>query len=237
MKFLSLIGCGPLQSRTEFREWFLRQHAPVVLEKCPGVRSYIVHFNDVSPRMAAQPINMPLQSPYEIVTEMSVEPANASQRAAEVYEATAGSNAVEHHPGSQPMINHTYLVSDIVEKDQQSFPQGERSRGVNLVSVITWAQGKSDAEGRRGWQNHGPLACRIHIGMTRYVRNVIEQALTPGAPAYNGVAVLYFPTQEDLEQRLYDSPKGAEAIAADVRGFVNLDNIITFYTSQYVLKS
>jgi hypothetical protein len=107
---------------------------------------------------------------------------------------------------------------------------------VNLVSAITWAAGKTEETGRQGWHKHGPLACRVHIGMTRYVQNYVEQALTPGAPGYNGVAVLYFPTLQDLEQRLYDTPQNAEVIAADVKSFVNLEKIVTFYTGQYTLK-
>ena len=66
--------------------------------------------------------------------------------------------------------------------------------------------------------------------MTRYVRNLVDQPLTPGAPGYNGVAMLYFPTQQDLEQRLYDTPANAEVIGADVASFVDLKKIVTFYT-------
>ncbi len=138
--------------------------------------------------------------------------------------------------GSRSAAGHSYLVSEVLEKNQQTFAPGQRAPGVNLVSAITWAPDKNDVTGRQGWRKHGPLACRVHIGMTRYVQNYIEQALTPGVPPYNGVAMLYFPTLQDLEQRLYDTPQNAEVIAADVKSFVNLEKIVTFYTTQYTLK-
>ena len=235
MKFISLISRGPGQDRTAFQQWFIREHAPTVLERVPRLDHYIVNVNDVTPNMGVAPLDS-APVPYDVVTEMWVEPASASQPAAELYQATAGSAAVQEHLRSQGASCHAYLVTETVEKDQQRFALGGRAPGVNLVSAITWGEGKSDAQGRQGWRNHGPLACRIHVGMTRYVQNVVEQTLTPGAPPYNGVAILYFPTQQDLEQRLYDKPESAEVIGADVASFVDLKKIVTFYTGQYVLK-
>ncbi len=158
--------------------------------------------------------------PYDVVTEMWIEPASASESAAELYQA-AIAPAMETLR-SRSATCHSYLVADVVEKDVRAL--GERAPSVSLVSAITWGEkGKTAAQGRNGWRNHGPLACRIHIGMTRYVRNVIEQAVTPGAPGYNGVAMLYFPTLQDLEQRLYDSPPSVEVIGKDVAGLANME--------------
>jgi hypothetical protein len=235
MKFISLISRGPGQDRAAFQQWFIREHAPTVLERVPRLDHYIVNVNDVTPNMGVAPLDS-APVPYDVVTEMWVEPASASQSAAELYQNTAGSAAVQEHLRSRVASSHAYLFTEIVDKDQQRFTVGERAPGVNLVSAITWGEGKNDAQGRQGWRHHGPLACRIHVGMTRYVQNYVEQTLTPGAPPYNGVAILYFPTQQDLEQRLYDRPESAEVIGADVASFVNLKKIVTFYTGQYVLK-
>jgi EthD domain len=234
MKFISLIGCGPGQDRAEFRQWFVREHAPAIIAQAPRIAHYVVNVNDVSPNMGVAPLDS-APVPYDVVTEIWIEPATASESAAELYNTAVGA-AVERSLPSRAATCHSYLVTEVVEKDQQTFAHGERAPGVNLVSAITWGVGKSHEQGRQGWRNHGPLACRIHIGMTRYVQNYVEHALTPAAPPYNGVATLYFPTLQDLEQRLYDRPESAELIGADVRSFVNLEKIITFYTSQYVLK-
>lgn len=235
MKFMSLISRGPGQDAAAFRQWFVREHAPAILEQIPRLNHYIVNVNDVSPGFGeAQPLQT-APVPYDVVTEMWIEPASSAEGAAELYKA-AVAPAVEQSLRPRSATCHSYLVADVVEKDAQKFAPGERAPGVNLVSAITWGEGKTAEQGRNGWRNHGPLACRIHIGMTRYVRNVIEQAVTPGAPGYNGIAMLYFPTVQDLEQRLYDSPQSVEVIAKDVAGFVNLEKIVTFYTGQYVMK-
>jgi hypothetical protein len=234
MKFISLISRGPGQDRTDFQQWLVREHAPAVIKQVPRLEHYIVNINDVSPNMGVAPLDS-APVPYDVVTEMWIEPANAAQSAAELYNATAGP-VVAQSLSSRTATCHSYLVSEVVEKDQQTFALGQRAPGVNLISAITWAAGKNDETGRQGWRKHGPLACRVHIGMTRYVQNYVEQAVTPGAPAYNGVALLYFPTLQDLEQRLYDTPQNAEIIAADVKSFVNLEKIVTFYTTQYTLK-
>ena len=235
MKFMSLISRGPGQDAAAFHQWFLNEHAPAVLKQIPRLAHYIVNANDVTPDFGA---GQPLPTApviYDVVTEMWAEPANASEEAAALYQATIDP-VVQQSLRSRAATCHSYLVADAVEKDAQTFQLGRRAPGVNLVSAITWGEGKTAEQGRQGWRNHGPLACRVHVGMTRYVRNVVEQALTPGAPAYNGIAMLYFPTLPDLEQRLYDSPPNVEVIAKDVAGFVNLEKIVTFYTGQHVLK-
>jgi len=234
MKFISLISRSPAQDRTDFQQWFLREHAPAVLKQVPRLTRYIVHINDVSPNMAAAPLDS-APVPYDVVTEAWIETGGASQPAAELYQASVGA-VVEQSLRSRSAGCHSYLINEVVQKDQQTFALGQRAPGVNLVSVITWAEGRTQETGRQGWRKHGPLACRVHIGMTRYVQNDIEQAVTAGAPAYDGVAVLYFPTLQDLEQRLYDTPQNVEIIAADVKSFVNLQKIVTFYTTQHSLK-
>ncbi len=197
------------------------------------MRQFIVNVNDVSPNMGVAPLDS-APVPYDVVAEMWIEAASAAQSATELYNTTA-SPAMVQGLSSRAARCHSYLVNEVVQKDQQSFAPG-RAPGVNLISAITWAADKDDKTGPQGWRKHGPLACRVHVGMTRYVQNYIAQALTAGAPTYNGVAVLYFPTLQDLEQRLYDTPQNAEVIAADVKSFVNLEKIVTFYTTQYTLK-
>ena len=230
MKFISLISRAQGQDRADFQQWMAREHAPAVLKQVPRIAHYIVNVNDVSPNMGVAPLDS-APVPYDAVTETWIE---GKEPAGELYETTIGS-VLAQSLRSRTAACHSYLVSEVVEKDQPTFPLG-RAPGVNLVSAITWGVGKTEETGRQGWRKHGPLACRVHIGMTRYVQNYVEQALTPGAPAYNGFALLYFPTLQDLEQRLYDTPQNAEVIAADVKSFVNLEKIVTFYTSQFMLK-
>lgn len=69
---------------------------------------------------------------------------------------------------------------------------------------------------------HTPLARRHHPGLGRYVQHVITDALTPDAPAFDGLAELGFASRADLRDRMYDSEDGREAVAADVASFLDL---------------
>ncbi len=233
MKLISLISRGPGHNRADFQQWLLREHAPAVLKGVERLSHYVVHLNDVTPKMATAPLDS-APIPYDAVTEMWIEEEGGTETEVELYNALV--NPMMQGLDAHSARHHSYLVTELIQKDEQRFAVGQKAPGVNLVSAITWAEGKNNQTGRQGWRKHGPLACRVHVGMTRYVQNDVELALTPGAPGFNGVAVLYFPALADLEQRLYDTPQNAEVIAADVKSFVNLDKIVTFYTSQYSLK-
>jgi hypothetical protein len=68
-------------------------------------------------------------------------------------------------------------------------------------------------------EGHVPLALRHHPTMRRYVVNVVEAALGD-APALDSIGALSFDTLADYQERLYDSPEGARAIATDTAGFL-----------------
>jgi uncharacterized protein (TIGR02118 family) len=69
---------------------------------------------------------------------------------------------------------------------------------------------------------HPPLARAHHPGLGRYVQHVITDALTPGAPTFDGVAELAFATRADHRDRMYGSDEDRAAIAADVATFLDL---------------
>jgi hypothetical protein len=49
MKFFTLISAGAGQDRKQFQHWFLKEHAPMVLEPVKGAQRYIVNLADVTP--------------------------------------------------------------------------------------------------------------------------------------------------------------------------------------------
>jgi hypothetical protein len=115
-----------------------------------------------------------------------------------------------------------YRVTEFVEKDvgpERRWP----TPGPKLI--VPWV-GRPDvtpAEQRRHWDEHVPLANRIHVGCTRYVRNWIE-APAPGsastAPPYQGIAIQHFLTDADLRERSFDSPASVQVIHDDVADFI-----------------
>ena len=69
---------------------------------------------------------------------------------------------------------------------------------------------------------HPPLARAHHPGLARYVQHVITDALTPDAPAFDGMAELAFATRDDQRERMYGSDDDRAAIAADVATFLDV---------------
>lgn len=69
---------------------------------------------------------------------------------------------------------------------------------------------------------HPPLARAHHPGLGRYVQHVITDALTPDAPAFDGMAELAFATRDDQRDRMYGSDEDRAAIAADVATFLDV---------------
>ena len=79
------------------------------------------------------------------------------------------------------------------------------------------------AEQRRHWDEHVPLANRIHVGCTRYVRNWVEAPTAnhgAAAPPYQGIAMQHFLTEQDLRERSFDSPTSVQVIKDDVAEFI-----------------
>ena len=147
MKLISLISRGPRQDRAGFQQWFLRDHAPAVLKQAAQLQHYIVNVNDVTPNMGVAPLD---SAPVPRRRDRNVDrTTGASQTAAELYQATAGSAAVEEHLRTQSASCHAYLIDEVVQKDQQQFTVGGRAPGVNLVSAITFGEGKSVEQGAR----------------------------------------------------------------------------------------
>jgi uncharacterized protein (TIGR02118 family) len=88
----------------------------------------------------------------------------------------------------------------------------------------------------RHWaETHAPLALKHHVGMWRYVRNVFDEALTPGAPNWDGVAELHFRSSHDLINRFYDSDEGRAVIAADIAKFSGGGRAL--HTHEYIFRS
>ncbi len=112
-----------------------------------------------------------------------------------------------------------YLVTEMIEKDTgpaKGWPTG----GVKML--VPWI-GRSDVpptDQRRHWDEHVPLANRIHIGVSRYIRNWVDSAVSIDAPRYQGIAMQYFLTEADLHERLFDSPASVQVIVDDVADFI-----------------
>jgi uncharacterized protein (TIGR02118 family) len=119
-------------------------------------------------------------------------------------------------PPPLPAGTEAYRVDERVQWDEGGVT-------ITRISFVQRAAGLTHEQFAEHWTTvHAPLARRHHPGIARYVQNVVVDALTPGAPAVDGIAELGFRSVEDLRDRMYDSPAGQAAIAADVRAFIDV---------------
>jgi uncharacterized protein (TIGR02118 family) len=184
----------------------------------------IASFADVPPEEAGLEAAAP--PPYDAVLEVWLDGAAADG----IHEIGAA---------SAPLLDaaHTYHVREVVQKEyQRTWKDGARSPGIKRVVPVTRASGIDPDQFAAHWhERHGPLALKHHIGMSKYVQNVVLAATPEDAPAFDGIAELHFPTAADLRERSIDSPEGQAIISADVARFVG--GAVSLFCSEYVLKA
>jgi hypothetical protein len=145
--------------------------------------------------------------PWDAVVELWTRPASI------------GAPALAALPDAPGCRVAAYLVTEMIEKNAGP-PKGWPTSGVKMI--VPWI-GRADvppAEQRRHWDEHVPLANRVHIGVSRYVRNWVDSAVSIDAPRYQGIATQHFPTEADLHDRLFDSPASVQLIVDDVTDFI-----------------
>ena len=99
----------------------------------------------------------------------------------------------------------------------------ERSPGFVFVATAVRAPSLAHDAFDAHWRDrHAPLALVHHAGLCGYEQLSVSAALTAGAPAIDGVALLHFADAESYRTRFYDSDAGRAAIAADTRRFLDL---------------
>lgn len=114
----------------------------------------------------------------------------------------------------------TYEVTEILEKGSMEWPVGPVP-GFILISRNWPKDGASAEEIRTGYDNHPPLARRVHVGMDAYTRNWIDERNPQDAAAYSSVSILHFPDLDALVNKLYLNDEDRQAIALDAGGFMD----------------
>ncbi len=219
-KVVTLVCRAPELGSSEFRQRCLESLAKLV---SPRV---IASFADVDPSEAGLDPEKTPPREYDAVLE-TWHDSPASLAALEPLRALI-----------EPISSRAfaYKVSEIVQKSgARTWPLGRRSPGIKGIYPVTRRAGMTTDAFSRHWRDvHGPLALRHHVGLSRYVQNVVQAPITPGAPACDGISELHFPTARDMRERFIDSPQGARRIADDVSSFVGTS--LRLDASEYILR-
>jgi len=226
-KIVTLVCREPSLGMEQFRAGYLA----LLASASPGERAKrdrcIVNFVDVPPQESGLDPATTLAPAYDAVLEIWC-------AAPEDY-----AHVESLHAGARALVARAfaYHVREVVQKEYaRTWPAGERSPGIKGIYAVIRSAKLTPAEFERHWrQMHGPLALTHHVGLSKYVQDVVLRPLTPGAPAFDGFSELHFPTSRDLRERFVDSPEGGRRIEQDVAKFVA--SAVRLDASEYVLDS
>ena len=127
-----------------------------------------------------------------------------------------------------------YRVQVRVEKDELPQADTQPNVGYKLMRGIFAQPDLSTQAFRRSWDRHVWLAKKIH-GFARYTRFLVEEAVTPDAPAIAGATGLHFASAEDLRERYFQGPDGRVLITHDIGHFIE-SGLSRLFSAEYILK-
>ncbi len=128
----------------------------------------------------------------------------------------------------------------------RDWPDGQRSPGVMAVTLMERPKRLSREEWIRRWHGRQSPVSEEMQPRTRYIRNVVIEAVTPGAPPYEGIVEEGWPSARHITNPFlfYGAGKNPFKLVwnlirmlRSVIYFLDLRRICTTTMSEYILKS
>ncbi len=226
-KVMTLVRRPAGAERAAFLETLIKGARSVALARLPQLAALTIDLVDIPAEEAGlRPGGEPS---FDAVVEIWLDVAPGEVSVALIAPALAALD-----PGA---TQHAYHVTERIKRDfERTWPVGERSPGVKSIYLARRHPDMTREQYSAHWDTtHAPLALKHHVGMWRYLQDVVIEALTPDAPPWDGFAELHFRTAQDLRERFYDSDEGRAVIAADVARFSSGGRVL--HTSEYVLRA
>ena len=134
-----------------------------------------------------------------------------------------------------PRSARAWLVREIVPiAYSRTWPSGERSPGVRLVSTIHRREDLSRDEFERHWRGPHTLVARSYtVPVWNYVQNVVVERLGRDS-GEDGFVGMHFQAPEELARRWQAYPEEAARGAEDAAKFMNVDRSISMTASETV---
>lgn len=123
-------------------------------------------------------------------------------------------------------------------------PLGERTPDPVVVAFLERPERLSASEWRRVWrEEHVPVAIETQSTF-HYVRNVVREPLTKGAPPWEGIVEEGFPRDALLDPKVWYAADGDQALfeqrfrrmMASVKKFLEPEKVESIPTSEYRLR-
>jgi uncharacterized protein (TIGR02118 family) len=221
VKLVFLCRRRPELTHAQYAAHLLERHVPLALRHHPTLRRYVV--NVVEGTRGPVPA---LDSIGELWFD------TLDDYRSRLYDSPEGERAIVADVSRFLAAADAYVAIEHVQRAPDSQPLG-RTPGDKLFACLQRpAAMTKDAFAAHWLTHHAPLALRHHA-TTRYVTNVVEQRLSPTAPAYDGFAELVFPPGE-IARGMYLSPEGQQEIEADMPRFIG--TVHAYVVSEYVAR-
>jgi hypothetical protein len=146
-----------------------------------------------------------------------------------------------------------YLVTESIYREYggnehappRDWPDGQRSPGVVTLTVFDKPAGVSDETFYGHWYGHQSPMSEWMQPRTRYVRNAVVRALTPGAPTYRAIVEEAWPSAEHVTDinaffGATDPSELGERIRImldSTKLLYNPDTMRNYTLSEYILKT
>lgn len=166
----------------------------------------------------------PTPEPFDTLVSVGVEDEHQARNLAQAIRAELGDGP----DGTADL--HALLVRSRWPKPRTPRPASGSGTdaGVVMVSAMHRIANITRDQFDHHWRDrHAPLALEHHPGMAAYQQNVVEEVLTSTTPSWDGVAVLYFDSPDDLANNLYNDEESQRIIMEDVARFVDLERSTT----------
>ncbi len=126
---------------------------------------------------------------------------------------------------------------------QKDWPDGERTPGINLLTLFNKKKGLSYEEFLDRWHNgHTPLSLKVHP-LWNYNRNVVKDAVAAYARSYDGIVEEHFRSEADLLNpfKFFGNPLiilgRMWQVYSDTNGFLDYKNIETYLADEIHIQS
>jgi hypothetical protein len=116
----------------------------------------------------------------------------------------------------------------------RDWPDGARTPGVKQISLVAALPSLPLEQFRARYHAHADVARVHHIGVWRYVQNIVTAPALAGSPAgVHGLSELWFRHLDDMLERMYTGPDSPAAVYADTSGFIDFPNTRSFLVAEH----
>jgi hypothetical protein len=228
MKFATFLAAGQSESVEDFQQWLQRDYAPAFTGNASGLVHAIMRLSVEPPPArhvpgtAAQTPN-PAYLPYHALIEswfVTAEDFRRTAREAEPMLREHGARFV------------SYRTTPLLEMDPRFAEGGSEGRrpALTLITPVKWLPDLPKSEARRHWDEHVSTALRVHIGITKYERNWVDEVVSwsIGAEPVDAYADFSFTAIEDYAERFFPGDADRLEVNQDIVNFISSGSALFF---------